>query len=59
LTPWNEISEPILIQAGAPYEKDEIIAPQITIDINTGKQYLYFTGADYQKGYWIMMATKE
>ncbi len=57
--PWDEVNEPILIQAGAPYEKDEIIAAQITIDINSGKQYLYFTGADYQKGYWIMMATKE
>ncbi len=57
--PWTESKEPILIQAGAPYEKDEIIAAQITIDINTGKQYLFYTGADYQKGYWIMMATKE
>ena len=57
--PWTESKEPILIQAGAPYEKDEIIAAQITIDINTGKRYLFYTGADYQKGYWIMMTTKE
>ena len=57
--PWNEDDEPILIQAGAPYEKDEIIAAQITFDANSGKQYLYYTGADYQKGYWIMLATKD
>jgi len=57
--PWNENDEPILIQAGAPYEKDEIIAAQITIDENTGEQYLCYTGADYQKGYWIMLATME
>ncbi len=57
--PWNEDDEPILIQAGAPYEKDEIIAAQITFDANSGKQYLYYTGADYQKGYWIMLATMD
>lgn len=57
--PWNADSEPILKQAGAPLEKDEIIAAQITIDESTGEQYLYYTGADYQKGYWIMLATKE
>ena len=57
--PWNTDSEPILKQAGAPYEKDEIIAAQITIDESTGEQYLCYTGADYQKGYWIMLATKE
>jgi hypothetical protein len=57
--PWYETSEPILIQDATPYEKDEIIAAQITIDVISGKQYLYYTGADYQKGYWIMMATKE
>ena len=34
--PWNEDKEPILIQAGAPNEKDEIIGAQITIDINSG-----------------------
>jgi hypothetical protein len=57
--PWTESNKPILIQAGAPLGEDEIIAAQITIDVNTGKQYLFYTGADYQKGYWIMLATKE
>ena len=57
--PWNENDEPILKQAGAPYEKDEIIAAQITIDENTGEQYLYYTGANHQKGWWIMLATIE
>jgi len=57
--PWTENEVPILIQAGTPFEKDEIIAPQITIDPNTEKQYLYYTGADYQIGWWIMLAEKE
>jgi hypothetical protein len=57
--PWDEEAEPILIQAGAPYEGDEIIGAQISIDGNTGDFYLYYTGADYQKGYWIMGATRE
>ena len=57
--PWTENKNPILIQAGAPFEKDEIIAPQITIDPITNKQYLYYTGADYQVGWWIMLAEQE
>ncbi len=57
--PWIENKLPILVQAGPPYEKDEIIAPQITIDPITNKQYLYYSGADYQTGWWIMLAEKE
>ncbi len=57
--PWTEEEEPILIQAGAPYEKDECIAPQITIDPLTNKQYLFYTGADHQVGWWIMLAEKK
>jgi len=57
--PWTENEAPILIQTGAPFEKDEIIAPQITIDPITNKQYLYYTGADYQVGWWIMLAEQE
>ena len=57
--PWIEQEKPILIQSGPPYEKDEIISPQITIDPVTGKQYLYYTGADYQIGWWIMLAEKK
>ena len=57
--PWAESESPILVQAGPPYEKDELIAPQITIDPKTNKQYLYYTGADHQIGWWIMLAEKE
>ena len=57
--PWIENQEPILVKAGLPFEKDEIIAPQITIDPKTNKEYLYYTGADYQTGWWIMLAEKE
>ncbi|MEQ6166181.1 hypothetical protein AAOE16_03215 [Ekhidna sp. MALMAid0563] len=57
--PWNEQSEPILIQQNPVFEKDEVIAPQITIDPDTGEEYLYYTGADHQAGWWIMLATKK
>lgn len=57
--PWDELDNPILIQAGPPYEKDELIAPQITLDIVNGNQILYYTGADYSTGWWIMMATEK
>lgn len=56
--PWNKLNDPILIQAGAPYEKDEIIAPQITQDPISKKEYLYYTGADYKIGWWIMLASR-
>ena len=57
--PWTEAEAPILVQEGPPYEKDEIIAPQITIDPSTDRQYLYYTGADHQTGWWIMLAEKK
>lgn len=57
--PWTELENPILIQNGEPFEKDAIIAAQITIDPSDGKEILYYTGADYTVGWWILMATEE
>lgn len=54
--PWNESEHPILVQAGPPFESDEIIAPQIFIEPQSGDKLLFYTGADYAKGWWIMMA---
>jgi predicted cupin superfamily sugar epimerase len=54
--PWTESENPILVQAGPPFEKDEIIAPHIFIDPATNEEILFYTGADYAKGWWIMMA---
>jgi hypothetical protein len=54
--PWVEKEDPILVQAGAPLEKDEIIAPQIFIDPTTGEELLFYTGADHAIGWWVMMA---
>ena len=56
--PWTEEESPILVQAGPPLEKDEIIAPSIFIDPQSGEEILYYTGADYSIGWWIMMARK-
>ncbi len=54
--PWTEKEDPILVQAGSTLEKDEIIAPHIFIDPSNGEQILFYTGADYSLGWWIMMA---
>ena len=54
--PWEANPEPIIVKSGADLEKHEVIAPQITFDPQTGKEFLYYTGADYWKGWWIMMA---
>jgi hypothetical protein len=57
--PWEERADPILIQAGRPYEKDEIIAPQITIEESTGKELLFYTGANHLRGWWVMLAEED
>ena len=57
--PWTEAAEPIITKSDPAFEKDEIIAPQITIDPTNGEEHLFYTGADHQKGWWIMLATKK
>ncbi len=57
--PYTQVTDPLLVQAGPPYEKDEIIAPSIFIDPATGEEILYYTGADYTLGWWIMMAHRQ
>lgn len=54
--PWTEKESPILVQAGPPFEKDEIIAPQIFVEPISGEEVLYYTGADHAIGWWIMKA---
>ncbi|TVQ91168.1 MAG: hypothetical protein EA393_04905 [Bacteroidetes bacterium] len=54
--PWEEQDQPILVQEGAPWEVNEVIAPQITVNPDNEQMYLYYTGADYQKGWWVMLA---
>lgn len=57
--PWTSSEIPILKKENSNLEKDEIIAPQITFDQQTGEEYLFYTGADYQTGWWMMLAKKE
>ena len=56
LGPWETSNTPILTKTGSGLEVHEVIAPQITFDPDTGEPYLYYTGADYNKGWWMMMA---
>ena len=58
-TGWSTVKKPILLKAGAPYEEDEIIAPQLIFDPATGKKRVFYTGADHKKGWWIMTATEK
>lgn len=54
--PWTDLPEPILSKAGAPLEVDEVIAPSIFIDPSSGREVLFYTGADYSTGWWMMAA---
>jgi len=56
--PWTEEEQLILTEDGSEFEVDEIVAPQITFDPTTGRELLYYTGADYTKGWWMMLAEK-
>lgn len=55
---WTEEETPIITRGGKPFEKDEVIAPQLYIDPSSGKKHLFYTGADHAKGWWIMLATE-
>lgn len=57
--PWVAQERPLIVKRdNDPLEINETIAPQITFDPVTGEPVLYYTGADYQRGWWIMMANK-
>ena len=55
--PYEEQETPMLINEGSPWEVDEMIAPQITIDPANGQPILYYAGAEHVRGWWIMKAT--
>ena len=58
--PYDELhTEPILIKAGPPLETDEITAVQIFFRPVDKKVFIYYTGADYRKGYWVMAASAD
>lgn len=51
--PYGQPGTPVLTPAGPPWEVDEIIAPQVFFD-GDGAPSLFYTGADYAEGWWIM-----
>ncbi|NBD16806.1 MAG: family 43 glycosylhydrolase [Cyanobacteria bacterium] len=55
--PYEMLPEPVMTCAGAPWEVDEMNTPQLLFEVNTA--YLYYTGADYAKGWWTMLATTD
>lgn len=54
--PYTDSDTPVLQIAGPPWEVEEIIAPQIMFDPATGTPNLFYTGADYATGWWVMRA---
>lgn len=54
--PYEVIEQPLLTRSGPPWEVDEIIAPQIFFDPASGTTRLFYTGANYQHGWWTMEA---
>lgn len=56
LGPWSAIPDPLLTLAGDKWEVDEIIAPSITFDGDSGEPYLFYTAAEHTRGWRIMMA---
>ncbi|MEL6344184.1 MAG: hypothetical protein AAFV53_13775 [Myxococcota bacterium] len=55
--PYEVLPDPVLTLGGAPFETHEIIAPQLFFDASQRTAYLYYTGADHQQGWWMMMAS--
>lgn len=56
--PWKQDDTPILTKDGSILEKDEIIAAQVTFNPQTQEEYLFYTGANQQIGWWIMLAQR-
>ncbi len=57
--PYETLPDPILTQAGAPYETDQIIAAQLTFDAANDAAHLFYTGAEEAIGWWVMAATAD
>lgn len=53
--PYESVGTVLKRDINNDFEK-EFIAPQITFDTKTNKAYLYYAGADYAIGWWIMIA---
>lgn len=54
---YDMLPQPVMTSAGAPWEIDEMNTPQLFFE--NDKAYLYYSGADYSKGWWTMLATTD
>ena len=53
---YTALADPILVRTDAGLEKHEANAPQLTFNPISRRVYLYYHGADYASGYWMMVA---
>lgn len=51
---YEMLASPIMTPAGAPWEIDELNTPQLFFEGETA--YLYYSGADNTKGWWVMLS---
>ncbi|MDU9003608.1 glycoside hydrolase family protein [Sedimentitalea todarodis] len=56
--PYHELTAPVITKSGGRWDRDEITAPQITFDPVSGAAHLFYTGAQSQKGWWILHARR-
>ena len=54
---YDMLPQAVMTAAGAPWEIDEMNTPQLFFEDD--KAYLYYSGADYSKGWWTMLATTD
>lgn len=52
---YEMLPKPVMAPLGEPWEVDEMNTPQLFFQGRTA--YLYYSGADYAKGWWTMLAT--
>jgi len=56
LGPYEDLPDPLLVKEGRPWEIHEANAPQVAFDPETRTAYLFYVGASYLFGWWVMLA---
>jgi hypothetical protein len=57
--PFERLDVPSLVKTGSEWELHEANAPQISFDHPNRTAYLYYVGADYDRGWWTMLASAQ
>ncbi len=55
--PYDVLPDPVLERSGDAFELNEANAPMLAFDESSRTANLYYVGADYEKGWWMMLAS--